>query len=58
MSKEEQKALLMSAASELSSALDELNTILEDGISSIDETQPDYHDYQTCHELMLLANQL
>jgi hypothetical protein len=58
MTKEEQKRLIIQAAEELESFIQAANVDLKNAISSTDLDDPDYYDYQTCYELMKLANSL
>lgn len=55
MTKNEKKHLLESAAEELSALISIINTNMESEISCYDSESPDYYDYQTCYELMLMA---
>ncbi|PCI53660.1 MAG: hypothetical protein COB36_12055 [Alphaproteobacteria bacterium] len=47
--------ILRSAASELRRYIDDVNAKLKAGIVSTDLDDPDYHDYQTPHELAVIA---
>tara|TARA_Y100000310_G_C20227657_1_gene598737 strand:+ start:120 stop:296 length:177 start_codon:yes stop_codon:yes gene_type:complete len=58
MTKEEQKRLIIQAAEELESFIQAANMDIKNGISCTDLDDPDYYDYQTCYELMKLANSL
>ena len=49
---------LMQASRELCSLIIEHNAILNSKIHGTDLDQPDYHDFQTCHELQLIAREL
>jgi len=49
---------LVSVATELESYIDEKNKELKAAITSQDLDDPDYHDYQTCFELMKLSNKI
>ena len=51
-------ALLTSAARELKGYIDRENERLKAGISSSDLDPPDYHDHQTCYELIELAKRI
>ena len=58
MVKSEQRMLVESAAEELSCLIDKINDDLKSNITSTDLDDPDYYDYQTCYELMVLAKEL
>lgn len=49
--------ILRSAASELGKYIDDVNAKLKAGIVSTDLDDPDYNDYQTPHELVVIAKQ-
>jgi len=49
---------LVSVATELESYIDEKNKELKAAITSQDLDDPDYHDYQTCLELMKLSSKI
>jgi hypothetical protein len=50
--------ILTSAARELASYIDKENERLKNNISCDDLDPPDYHDHQTCQELIQLAIQI
>ena len=50
--------MLMQASRELCDLIIEHNKMLNSKISSTDLDEPDYHDFQTCHELQVLARKL
>jgi len=50
--------ILTSAAIELKRYIDKENERLKSNIGCNDLNPPDYHDHQTCQELMDLAKQL
>ncbi len=52
------KKLLLSIADELKSYIDDENERLRSKITCINEDPPDYHDYQSCHELQVIANKM
>ena len=58
MAKGEQKKLIESAAEELAVLITKVNDELKSNITSTDLDEPDYYDYQTCYELMVLAKEL
>ena len=58
MVKSEQRMLVESAAEELAFLIDKINDDLKSNITSTDLDDPDYYDYQTCYELMVLAKEL
>ena len=47
--------ILRSAASELGKYINDINEKLKADIQSTDLDDPDYHDYQTPHELVVIA---
>lgn len=49
---------LVSVATELESYIDAKNKELKSSINSQDLDDPDYHDYQTCFELMKLSHKI
>tara|TARA_R110002096_G_C14127592_1_gene681571 strand:+ start:271 stop:462 length:192 start_codon:yes stop_codon:yes gene_type:complete len=49
---------LMQAARELADFITEHNKILKSKIGATDLNEPEYHDYQTCHELQVIARKL
>jgi len=49
---------LVSVATELELYIDAKNKELKSAISSQDLDDPDYHDYETCFELMRLAHKI
>ena len=51
-------ALLLSASIELEKYIDDKNKELRAGITSQDLDGPDYHDYQTCNDLLELASKI
>ena len=51
-------ALLVSASIELEEYIDDKNKELKAGITPQDLDEPDYHDYQTCHDLLELASRI
>ena len=51
-------ALLLSASIELEVYIDAKNKELRAGITSQDLDGTDYHDYQTCHDLLELASKI
>ena len=58
MTKIEQRKLIESAAEELESLIRKVNDSMKENTKSTDLDEPDYYDYQTCHELMVLAKEL
>ena len=52
------KKLLLRIADELKSYIDNENERLRNKITCIDLDPPDYHDYQSCHELQVIANKM
>ena len=58
MIKSEQRKLIENAAEELSCLIGKINADLKSSITSTDLDEPDYYDYQTCYELMVLAKEL
>ena len=54
----EAKKILESASEELESYIDAKNAELKANIKSTDLDDPDYHDYQTCWELMNIARRI
>lgn len=50
--------ILTSAAIELKSYIDKENERLKRGVSCDDLDPPDYHDHQTCQELINLAKKI
>ncbi len=50
--------LLVRASRELETYIEEKNKELKAGITSQDLDEPDYHDYQTCHDLLELASRI
>ena len=56
MKLKESVELLERAASELSVLIASYNARLRKQVNSQTETEPDYMDMQTCHELQMLAN--
>ena len=50
--------ILTSAANELKYYIDKENKKLKSNISCDDLDPPDYHDHQTCQELMDLAKKI
>lgn len=58
MIKSEQRKLIENAAEELAYLIGKINDDLKSKITSSDMDEPDYYDYQTCYELMLLAKEL
>ena len=51
-------ALLFSASVELEKYIEDKNNELKAGITQQDLDEPDYHDYQTCHDLIELASKI
>ncbi len=58
MYKREQKKLIENAAEELASLIEKINDDLKSNITSSDLDEPDYYDYKTCYDLMVLAKEL
>lgn len=58
MTKAEQKRLIENAAEELACLIKIANKVLADNVTALDLDEPDYYDYQTCYELMVLAKEL
>jgi hypothetical protein len=60
MSKSEQRRLIESAAEELACLIRKINEDVRGNITSTEtfSDEPDYYDYQTCYELMVLAKEL
>jgi hypothetical protein len=58
MDLKESVELLEQAAGELSVLIAAYNSRLKKQITNQTETEPDYMDMQTCHELQLLANSI
>ena len=58
MNKSEQRILIESAAEELACLIAKINNDLKSNITSTDLDEPDYYDYQTCYELMVLAKEI
>lgn len=58
MIKSEQVRLIENAAEELACLISIINKDLKNNISSADLGEPDYYDYQTCYELMVLAKEI
>lgn len=58
MIKSEQRKLIENAAEELACLIGKINDDLKANISSTDLDDPDYYDYQTCYELMVLAKEI
>ena len=58
MVKSEQKRLIENAAEELECLIKTLNDKMRNEITGTDLDEPDYYDYQTCYELMVLAKEL
>lgn len=52
------KLLLVRAAEELACLIEIVNNDLKIKITSADLDDPDYYDYQTCYELMVLAKEM
>ena len=49
---------ILSAAKELELLIFEHNKVLRKNINCADLDEPDYHDYQTCQELQVIAHEL
>tara|TARA_R110000850_G_scaffold4471_2_gene20215 strand:- start:4391 stop:4759 length:369 start_codon:yes stop_codon:yes gene_type:complete len=47
--------IIKSASRELMSLIDDKNLLIKSKICSTDLEEPDYHDYQTCYELSVMA---
>ena len=58
MVKSEQRKLIENAAEELAFLIQKINEDIKSNITSTDLDGPDYYDYQTCYELMILAKEL
>lgn len=56
MDKYQQKRLLIQAAEELKNMIDLNNDQIRKGVESTDSDEPEYYDYQTCYELMVMAH--
>lgn len=54
----EKKQILVQASDELSVLINAYNARLKKQIQSTDMDEPDYMDFQTCHELLIIANEL
>ena len=49
---------MVNVAIELEAYIDAKNKELKENITSQDLDEPDYHDHQTCYELMRLAHRI
>ena len=58
MIKSEQRKLIENAAEELACLITTTNKDLKSSIVGTDLDEPDYYDYQTCYELMVLAKKI
>lgn len=58
MTNKEKKRILISAANELAKYIAKANHDLKAGITATDLDDPDYHDFQTCDELLLIASEI
>ncbi len=58
MIKIEQRKLIENAAEELACLITTMNKYLKSSTAGTDLDEPDYYDYQTCYELMVLAKEI
>ena len=58
MIKNEQRKLIENAAEELACLITTMNKDLKSSIEGTDADEPEYYDYQTCYQLMVLAKEI
>ncbi len=58
MIKSEQRKLIENAAEELACLITKINKDLKSSIVGTDADEPEYYDYQTCYQLMVLAKEI